>query len=88
MQPWHLLQGQAGFLVSSGLIGFMIGSLAQGKFSDRHGRRTTLLAALWIATLFSLATAVLANSFLTFCRFAAAHRNRTRRPAACRRHLH
>src|SRR6266581_2987530 len=67
MQPWHLPPGQAGFLVSSGLIGFMIGSLAQGKFSDQYGRRTTLLAALWIATLFSFATAVLASSFLTFC---------------------
>src|SRR6266852_1849234 len=66
-KPWHLAPGQAGLLVSSGLIGFMIGSLAQGKFSDRYGRRTTLLAALWIATLFSFATAVLANSFLTFC---------------------
>src|SRR5207302_9901115 len=69
MQPWHLLPGQAGFLVSSGLIGFMIGSLAQGKFSDRYGRRTTLLAALWIATLFSFATAVLAASCLTLCGF-------------------
>jgi MFS transporter, AAHS family, 4-hydroxybenzoate transporter len=67
MQPWHLLPGQAGFLVSSGLIGFMIGSLVQGKFSDRFGRRATLLAALWIATLFSFGTATLANSFLTFC---------------------
>lgn len=63
MQPWHLLPSQAGFLVSSGLIGFMIGSLAQGKFSDRYGRRATLLAALWIATIFSFATAVFARSF-------------------------
>jgi len=28
----------------------MIGSLVQGKFSDRYGRRAVLLAALWIAT--------------------------------------
>jgi MFS family permease len=69
MKPWHLLPGQAGFLVSSGLIGFMIGALAQGKFSDRYGRRATLLVALWIATIFSLATAVFANSFWSFCGF-------------------
>lgn len=68
-QPWHLLPSQAGLLVSSGLIGFMIGSLAQGNFSDRYGRRATLLAALWIATVFSFATAKLADSFVTFCAF-------------------
>jgi AAHS family 4-hydroxybenzoate transporter-like MFS transporter len=67
MQPWHLAPSQAGLLVSSGLIGFMIGSLAQGWFSDRLGRRTTLLVALWIATIFSFATAVFAHSFLSFC---------------------
>jgi AAHS family 4-hydroxybenzoate transporter-like MFS transporter len=67
MKPWHLLASQAGFLVSSGLIGFMIGALTQGKFSDRYGRRATLLAALWIATIFSLATALFANSFWPFC---------------------
>jgi len=67
IQPWHLIPSQAGFLVSSGLIGFMIGSLGQGKISDRYGRRTTLLAALWIATIFSFATAALARSFVSFC---------------------
>ena len=67
MKPWRLAPSQAGFLVSSGLIGFMIGSLVQGKFSDRVGRRATLIGALWIATIFSFATATLANSFVTFC---------------------
>ena len=67
MKPWHLVPSQAGFLVSSGLIGFMIGSLVQGKFSDRVGRRATLIGALWIATIFSFATAMLAHSFVTFC---------------------
>ncbi len=66
-KPWHLAPGQAGLLVSSGLIGFMIGSLLQGKFSDRYGRRATLLAALWIVTVFSLATAIFGNSFFAFC---------------------
>lgn len=69
MKPWHLVPSQAGLLVSSGLIGFMAGSLAQGKFSDRYGRRATLLGALWIASVFSLATAVFAHSFWTFCCF-------------------
>ncbi len=68
-KPWHLRPSQAGLLVSSGLIGFMIGSLLQGKFSDRYGRRATLLVALWIVTVFSLATAALGHSFLTFCGF-------------------
>ena len=66
-KPWHLAPGQAGLLVSSGLIGFMIGSLLQGKFSDRYGRRATLLVALWIVTIFSFATATFGNSFLAFC---------------------
>jgi MFS family permease len=69
MRPWHLAPSQAGLLVSSGLIGFMFGSLAHGKFSDRYGRRATLLGALWIASVFSLATAVFARSFWTFCGF-------------------
>ena len=30
MKPWHLAPGQAGLIVSSGLIGFMIGALLQG----------------------------------------------------------
>src|SRR5580692_6839750 len=67
MKPWHLAAGLAGWLVSSGLIGFMIGSLLQGKFSDRYGRRATLLAALWVVTIFSFATAALGRSFYTFC---------------------
>jgi MFS family permease len=66
-KPWHLAPSQAGLLVSSGLIGFMIGALLQGKFSDRYGRRATLLGALWVATIFSFATAAFANSFLSFC---------------------
>ena len=45
----------------------MIGSLLQGKFSDRYGRRATLLVALWIVTIFSFATATLGNSFFAFC---------------------
>lgn len=67
LKPWRLAPSHAGLLVSSGLVGFMFGSLAQGRFSDRYGRRATLLGALWIATIFSLCTAVFAHSFETFC---------------------
>ena len=66
-KPWHLSPSQAGFLVSSGLVGFMIGSLLQGKSSDRYGRRRALLGALWIVTVFSFLTAALGRSFAAFC---------------------
>src|SRR5579864_9458291 len=66
-KPWHLLPGQSGLLVSSSMIGFMIGAFAQGKLSDRYGRRIAILAALWTASIFSFATAVLAHSFVVFC---------------------
>src|SRR6476661_913657 len=65
--PWHLRPGQAGWLVSSGLVGFSLAALFQGQISDRFGRRAALLIALWVATLFSLATAVAARSFWSFC---------------------
>jgi AAHS family 4-hydroxybenzoate transporter-like MFS transporter len=68
-KPWHLAPGQAGLLVSSGLIGFMIGAVLQGRFSDRYGRRVTLLGALWIVTFFSFMTAALGRSFFSFCGF-------------------
>ena len=64
--PWHLRPGQAGLLVSSGIIGFSVAALAQGMFADRFGRRMTLIAALWTATIFSLCTAVWADSFWSF----------------------
>lgn len=66
MRPWHLLLGQAGLLVSSGMFGFAFGSLVQGRFSDRFGRRVMILSGLWIASIFSLATAT-ADSFVAFC---------------------
>jgi MFS family permease len=65
-RPWHLGSGQAGFLVSAGLIGFAIGSVFHGVIADRIGRRPTLIAGLLIGGVFSVLTAVLANSFGTF----------------------
>jgi MFS family permease len=65
--PWGLKAGQAGLLISSGLIGFLIGAALHGVAADRFGRRGTLLAGLWITSVFTLLTALLADSFLSFC---------------------
>jgi MFS family permease len=65
--PWGLSLQQAGMLVSSGLIGFLIGAAVHGAIADRVGRRVTLLAGLWITTIFSAATAITADSFASFC---------------------
>ncbi len=65
--PWGLKAGQAGLLISSGLVGFLLGAALHGVAADRFGRRGTLLAGLWITSIFTLLTAVLANSFATFC---------------------
>src|SRR6266567_3419192 len=65
--PWGLKAGQAGLLISSGLVGFLLGAAVHGVAADRFGRRGTLLAGLWITSAFTLLTAVLANSFASFC---------------------
>jgi AAHS family 4-hydroxybenzoate transporter-like MFS transporter len=65
--PWGLAPGQAGLLVSSGLVGFLIGAAGHGVVADRFGRRVTLLGGLWITNVFTLATALFADSFVSFC---------------------
>jgi MFS family permease len=65
-QPWRLSPSAAGFLVSSGLIGFGIGSLTHGVIADRIGRKPTLIAGLLVAGVFSALTAALATSFESF----------------------
>jgi MFS family permease len=65
--PWGLKGGQAGLLISSGLVGFLIGSAVHGLIADRMGRRGTLLGGLWITSIFTLLTALFADSFLSFC---------------------
>jgi len=67
MQPWNLKAGQAGLLVSSGLVGFLIGAAVHGLIADRVGRRVTLVGGLWIASVFSLVTPILGTSFWPFC---------------------
>jgi AAHS family 4-hydroxybenzoate transporter-like MFS transporter len=65
-QPWGLNQIQSGLLVSSGLVGFLLGAAIHGTIADRYGRRSTLLGGVWITSIFTLATALLAHSFLSF----------------------
>ena len=50
-KAWQLSPSESGLLVSSGLVGFMIGSLANGPIADRIGRKPTLLGALLWAAL-------------------------------------
>ena len=65
--PWGLKAGQAGLLISSGLVGFLLGAALHGVAADRFGRRGTLLAGLWITSVFTLLTAAFADSFVSFC---------------------
>jgi AAHS family 4-hydroxybenzoate transporter-like MFS transporter len=67
MQPWGLIPSQAGLLVSSGLVGFLFGAMGHGMVADRFGRKSTLLAGLWIVNIFTLLTALFATDFLSFC---------------------
>ena len=69
MRVWHLKPSQAGLMVSFGLIGFMVGSLAGGPIADRIGRKPTLVGGLLLAGLFSMATAAWGNSYASFLLF-------------------
>jgi len=66
MGPWGLAPARAGLLVSSGLVGFLIGAAVHGLVADRYGRRVTLLGGLWITSIFTLATPIFGNSFVSF----------------------
>ncbi|HEV2677400.1 MAG TPA: MFS transporter [Aliidongia sp.] len=65
--PWGLTPGQAGFLVSSGLVGFLVGAAGHGAVADRLGRRRTMIAGLWLVNLFTLLTPLLGHGFAVFC---------------------
>jgi AAHS family 4-hydroxybenzoate transporter-like MFS transporter len=66
LREWSLMPSQAGLLMSSGLIGFMIGSLIVGLIADRIGRKPTLLFGLAVAGLFDLIIAAHTRSFGEF----------------------
>ncbi len=66
MKAWRLLPSEAGLLVSSGLLGFMIGSLLNGTLADRIGRRPALIASLLVAAAGNLATAAWAGTYGEF----------------------
>ena len=72
MKPWGLQPSQAGLLVSSGLVGFMVGSLIGGPIADRIGRKPTLIGGLLLATLLNLLTPLFASGLGSFlaCRVA------------------
>lgn len=63
---WRLSPSAAGLLVSSGLIGFMLGSLANGALADRIGRKPVLVGSLLFAALGNLLTAAWVGSYAQF----------------------
>lgn len=65
--PWGLSPGQGGFLVSSGLVGFLIGAAGHGLVADRLGRRGTMIAGLWVVNVFTVLTPLLGQGFTSFC---------------------
>ena len=65
--PWGLQAGQAGLLISSGLVGFLLGAAMHGVAPTGSAAAARCSAGLWITSIFTLLTAVLADSFLSFC---------------------
>jgi len=48
---WGIGAAEIGFMLSSGLIGMVFGSLFLAPFADRIGRRATILACLVVITI-------------------------------------
>jgi len=55
---WKLSATAIGALLSAGLVGMILGSLALGPLADRYGRRPLVLACLVLISLGMLASAV------------------------------
>lgn len=63
---WRLSPSEAGLLVSSGLVGFMLGALANGALADRIGRKPVLVGSLLCAALGNLLTGAWVASYAQF----------------------
>ena len=57
IQDWHLNPAQVGILLSSGLVGMMVGAFLSGPIADRFGRKTVFQSTMLIFSLASLACA-------------------------------
>jgi benzoate transport len=55
---WHLLDSKLGALLSAGLVGMALGSLALGPCADRWGRRVIVLLSVTLAALGMLGSAL------------------------------
>jgi MFS transporter, AAHS family, 4-hydroxybenzoate transporter len=66
LRAWGLSPSEAGLLVSSGLVGFMGGSLANGALADRFGRKPVLVGSLVFAALGNVVTAAWVGSYPQF----------------------
>src|SRR5665647_1662186 len=53
IKEWHLSPMQAGSIVSSGLVGLMIGTAGLGMLADRIGRKIPLIIGLFLFSFFS-----------------------------------
>src|SRR5262249_59154899 len=49
--PWGLKGGQAGLLISSGLVGFLIGSALHRIIAGSFGPPRTLPGRLWVSSV-------------------------------------
>eukprot|EP01042_Synura_sphagnicola_P030531 gene30531-39341_t len=66
LKSWKPSPSEIGMMLSSGIVGMSAGSLIQGLIADRIGRRKTMLWALYLLTISSLALALFAASPLQF----------------------
>lgn len=70
INQWHISVHQVAFATSAGFAGMFLGALACGVLADRIGRRNTLILAVALYTLASLANVVAWDMpSLIVCRF-------------------
>lgn len=66
IKPWHLTKGEAGTLMSAGLIGFTVGSIFVGQIADRVGRKYTLLLSLLFSSLLNVTIPLFGDTYVSF----------------------